>query len=154
MPKPGTAAGYWKERPVFGRASPPPRWSSTRTHPGLRPKQITTVILLAPSLQRRLQWSGPTPPTALARSTHRSRRLPVAGRRSSCACVRERVRTRKLRYRHASRGRESAEHPGRGWQHRGLAVRSPGALGGGSGCKTAPDSQGRAPWSPRSVRRE
>lgn len=50
-----------------------------------------------------------------------SSRFLLAGRATLCASVRGALRTRKLRFRPASRGRESAELPGRGWDHLGPA---------------------------------
>ena len=55
----------------------------------------------------------PAPPPR--RSPHRTSQGPAS--RRSCGSKRGRLRTRKLRYRRASGGRESAELLGRGWDH-------------------------------------
>lgn len=123
----------------------PPQAGSRRHTPGSRPLRRTGSRL------------RPAPPPALAASPHP--RIPRGASqwpdpRSLCARVREGLRTRKLRYRRASRGGTRLSCRGEVRTTWAQLKGAGGLLGAGVGCRTAPDSRGRAPRSSRSIRRE
>lgn len=152
--KAGNCSRVWREGLAFRRAGSPPRSPPGRKRSGLRPqaepcpRPSPAAALPAPASQRRL---GPGPAPA-------GRTTPPGGRRGDVparACVGgEGERTRKLRNRRASRGRESAELPGRGWDRLHRRRGAGGLLGEGAGCRTAPRLRGRARRSSRSIRQE
>lgn len=148
MSKPGTAAGSWRKLLVFGRANPPPSWRSTRKRPELRHCSLGSRPQGRTGCRPRLAQA---PPPAGPRPRSPRGASQWSAEQSVCASLCKALRIRKLRYRRASRGRESAELLEGGCDP---LKATGGLLRAGVDCGTAPDSRRRAPRSFCSIRLE